>query len=414
MSIPLPQAHTPYDEVLAWMYSRLPMFQRIGAAAYRPDLHNIQALCERLGQPQFRYPVIHVGGTNGKGSVSHLLASVLQTAGYRVGLYTSPHLKDYRERIRVNGQWITPEAVVAFMAAHAAFMAEQGLSFFEMTVGLAFDAFAQQNVDVAVIEVGLGGQLDATNVVDPVLSVITNISLDHTDLLGDTLALIAAQKAGIIKPEKPVIIGQTTPETELVFRKVAQAQHSPLHLVNQSMEALSCGLMGHYQRYNVRTVMTAVNQLRTQGYAITDAQLQQGLMEVVTRTGLRGRWEVLGNRPLVIADTAHNEAGLREVLAQLQTVSFGQLHWVLGKVADKNSAQVLALMPTAATYYFCRPDIPRGQDAALLQAEAQVFGLQGDVYASVQKALAAALAAAKAEDLVLVAGSNFTVAEILP
>jgi dihydrofolate synthase/folylpolyglutamate synthase len=407
-------ANATYQEVLDWMFSRLPMFQRIGAAAYRPDLHNIRLLCQQLGHPEKNLKVIHVGGTNGKGSTSHLLASILQEAGYKTGLYTSPHLKDYRERIRVQGICIPEEEVVTFIQTNADFLDQHALSFFEMTVGLAFWYLSRQQVDAAVIEVGLGGRLDATNVVDPLLSIITNISFDHTDLLGETLAEIATEKAGIIKQGVPVVIGTWTPETKTVFEKFAQHQQSPLFVAaDVEWPRYDCPLAGWYQQQNLKTVCQSVELLRQQGWHISEEALQRGFQNVISNTQLRGRWEILGQQPLTIADTGHNEAGIQLIVAQLADLPCQQVHWVLGKVADKSSAKVLPLLPKNAHYYFCKPNIPRGQDAESLRQDAAAYGLHGQAYSSVAAAYQAAQAAANPTDCILIAGSNFVVAEVL-
>ncbi|OYU84186.1 MAG: tetrahydrofolate synthase [Flavobacterium sp. BFFFF2] len=396
------------------MFSRLPMFQRIGAAAYRPDLHNIQSLCEQLGHPEKNLKVIHVGGTNGKGSTSHLLASILQEAGYKTGLYTSPHLKDYRERIRVQGICIPENEVITFIQTQADFLAQHSLSFFEMTVGLAFWYLSSQEVDVAVIEVGLGGRLDATNVVDPILSIITNISYDHTDLLGETLAEIATEKAGIIKQGVPVVIGTWTPETKAVFEKVALRHQSPLFVAaDPDWPLYDCPLGGWYQQQNMKTVCQSVALLRQQGWDIPEEAVVSGMQHVISNTQLRGRWEILNQQPLTIADTGHNEAGIQQIVAQLANLSYRHLHWVLGKVADKSSAKVLPLLPKDAIYYFCKPNIPRGQDAESLQQEAAAYDLHGQVYPSVAAAYQAAQQAANPTDCIMIAGSNFVVAEVL-
>ena len=405
-----------YSEAIDYLYRQAPMFQQHGAKAYKSGLENTVALDAVFNHPHRAYKTIHVAGTNGKGSTSHLLASVLQCAGYKVGLYTSPHLRDFRERIRVNGTMISEQAVVAFVEAHQALVEELQPSFFEITTALAFRYFAQQQVDVAVIEVGLGGRLDCTNIIAPELAIITNISLDHTDLLGDTLEKIAAEKAGIIKPHTPVVIGETQPESAPIFRNVAHAQNAPIlfadtQLVGKTLP--TCALKGIYQAKNCRTVLVALAQLRQKGFRISDAAIEQGFLEVVERTGLQGRWQVLGNKPTIVCDTGHNEGGIRLVVEQLAQQSFERLHIVFGMVSDKKIDHVLALLPKNAVYYFTKAQIPRALDEKILQAKAATFGLTGTSYASVNEALEAAKKNASERDFIFVGGSNFVVAEII-
>ena len=405
-----------YSEAIDYLYRQAPMFQQHGANAYKSGLENTVALDAVFNHPHRAYKTIHVAGTNGKGSTSHLLASVLQCAGYKVGLYTSPHLRDFRERIRVNGAMISEQAVVAFVEAHQALVEELQPSFFEITTALAFRYFAQQQVDVAVIEVGLGGRLDCTNIIAPELAIITNISLDHTDLLGNTLEKIAAEKAGIIKPNTPVVIGETQPESAPIFRNVARAQNAPIlfaetELVGNPLP--TCALKGIYQVKNSRTVLVALAQLHQKGFDITDAAIEQGFLEVVERTGLQGRWQVLGNKPTIVCDTGHNEGGIRLVVEQLAQQSFERLHIVFGMVSDKKIDHVLALLPKNAVYYFTKAHIPRALDEKILQAQAATFGLSGTSYASVNEALEAAKNNASERDFIFVGGSNFVVAEII-
>jgi dihydrofolate synthase/folylpolyglutamate synthase len=405
-----------YSEAIDYLYRQAPMFQQHGAKAYKSGLENTVALDAVFNHPHRAYKTIHVAGTNGKGSTSHLLASVLQCAGYKVGLYTSPHLRDFRERIRVNGAMISEQAVVAFVEAHQALVEELQPSFFEITTALAFRYFAQQQVDVAVIEVGLGGRLDCTNIIAPELAIITNISLDHTDLLGNTLEKIAAEKAGIIKPNTPVVIGETQPESAPIFRNVARAQNAPIlfaetELVGNPLP--TCALKGIYQVKNSRTVLVALAQLHQKGFDITDAAIEQGFLEVVERTGLQGRWQVLGNKPTIVCDTGHNEGGIRLVVEQLAQQSFERLHIVFGMVSDKKIDHVLALLPKNAVYYFTKAHIPRALDEKILQAQAATFGLSGTSYASVNEALEAAKNNASERDFIFVGGSNFVVAEII-
>ena len=404
-----------YSETLTWMFEKLPMYQRLGKAAFKKDLTNTLELSKELGFPEQQFKSIHVGGTNGKGSVSHMLASILQTSGYKVGLYTSPHLKDFRERIKINGQEIPEQDVVDFIGHYQTFLETQQLSFFEMTVGMAFDYFAKQQVDIAIIEVGLGGRLDSTNIITPLLSVITNIGLDHMAFLGDTLEKIAGEKAGIIKQNIPVVIGETVPETQSVFLNKAKAETAPIYFA-RDLEALlpDCDLKGSYQKNNIRTALQALAVLnKIEGWAIKKAEIENGLANVKLNTRFQGRWEILGKQPKIIADTGHNEEGLRLVIKQLLQESYQQLHIVLGVVNDKDLDKILPLFPKEALYYFCKPDVPRGMDAEYLQKKAQDFFLNGDVFTSVGDAFKTAKQSAKASDVIFVGGSTFTVAEIL-
>ncbi len=402
-----------YAQTLDWMFARLPMYQRQGASAYRKDLHNIRLLCDHLGHPETALRCIHVAGTNGKGSTSHMLASILQEAGYRTGLFTSPHLLDFRERIRVDGQMIPETFVMEFIYGHRSFFEAQDMSFFEMTTGLAFEYFRESKTDICVIETGMGGRLDSTNVITPILSVITNIGLDHVQFLGDTPEKIAREKAGIIKPRVPVVVGQSQDGTRSVFIEEARRKNSEIFFADETeREILPSDLTGSYQRHNIRTVLSAVEQLQKK-LQITRESINRGLLNVVANTGLRGRWEKLRDNPLVIADTAHNAEGLAETMAQASTLRFARMHVVLGMVADKDLSRALATLPNSAQYYFCKPDLPRGLDAADLQRQATQFGLLGTVYGSVREAYDAALAAASAEDFIYVGGSTFVVAEIL-
>jgi dihydrofolate synthase/folylpolyglutamate synthase len=428
-----------YDETLQYLYAQLPMFTRVGSSAFKADLTNTIALCQLLNNPQTQFKTVHVGGTNGKGSTSHMLAAILQIAGYKTGLYTSPHLKDFRERIRINGQMIAKETAVDFVHQHQSDFEEIQLSFFEMTVGLAFEIFAKEKVDIAIIEVGLGGRLDSTNIITPLLSVITNIGWDHMNILGDTLPLIAAEKAGIIKPNIPVIIGEYQQEVADVFINKAKQENAPIRFASQEwLEAGSLkreayleinlrrkgslkfqasrfqlDLTGSYQIQNVKTVLSAVDELRAQGYTITDEHIQTALKQVKTLTGLRGRWDVLGQHPLVICDTGHNPEGIAEVLKNIKATPYRQLHFVIGMVNDKDISKVLGMLPTNAIYYFCKPDIPRGLEAESLKLKAESFGLHGDAYADVKTAFDTAKRAAQADDLVFVGGSTFVVAEVV-
>jgi dihydrofolate synthase/folylpolyglutamate synthase len=434
-----------YKGTLDYLYSQLPMFTRDGASAFKKDLTNTLELCKRLGDPQTRFKSVHVAGTNGKGSTSHMLAAVLQTAGYKTGLYTSPHLKDFRERIRINGEMTSEEHVIDFVRNHRRDFEDIRPSFFEMTVAMAFDAFAKAKVDIAIIEVGLGGRLDSTNVITPLLSVITNIGWDHMNMLGDTLPLIAGEKAGIIKPGIPVIIGEYQFEVADVFINKADAAEAPITFASEEWVLksevgsrksevgtseylefevqkknsglkpldLRLDLPGSYQLKNVKTVLSAVEELRDQGFAITDDQVKTALSQVKKLTGLHGRWEILSHRPLTICDTGHNPEGITEVLKNIEQTPHENLHIVMGVVNDKDISKILAMLPKHATYYFSRPDIPRGLDAEILLQKAEAFGLHGEIYVSVKAALNAAQSHADKNDLVFVGGSTFVVAEIV-
>jgi dihydrofolate synthase/folylpolyglutamate synthase len=377
-------------------------------------LDKIELLVEHLGNPHTQFKSIHVAGTNGKGSTSHMLASVLQEAGYSVGLYTSPHLKDFRERIRLNGEVASKQFVMGFVKKHKDFFETHKLSFFEMTVGMAFAFFAQKKVDIAIIEVGLGGRLDATNVITPALSVITNIGMDHTQFLGTTLAEIAQEKGGIIKEGVPVVIGEFHKETEEVFSTLSRKLNAPLHKAYDfKVMPMVSDLQGNYQKNNKRTVQVAVSILQDLGFAVGIQHIAKGLKNVVGNTGLQGRWQVLQVRPKVICDTGHNKEGLGLVLDQLAREDFKALHIVLGVVSDKDLESILPLFPTYATYYFCKPDIPRGMSVEDLSAAAVKFHLIGEKYESVSEALKAAKEAANQEDMIFVGGSTFVVAEII-
>jgi dihydrofolate synthase/folylpolyglutamate synthase len=402
-----------YQQTLDWMYFRLPMYQRQGGPALKKDLTNSIVFSEHLGKPERQYASVHVAGTNGKGSTSHMIASVLQAAGYKVGLYTSPHLKDFRERIRVNGEMISEEEVVMFIEENKKFLEEQSLSFFELTVGLAFDHFARKQVDIAVIEVGLGGRLDSTNIIDPLVSVITNIGLDHTQFLGETLPEIAFEKGGIIKPEIPVVIGEVHKETLPVFERLATERKAPLFIADQaSVPQFETDLLGGYQVKNLQTTFKTIELLQQAGYKISDSHIREGLLHVAQNTGLKGRYQVLGENPKTICDTAHNREGLELVLNQVMKENAEKFHFVLGFVNDKDLNTVLPLFPKKAIYYFCRPDIPRGLDAKELQEKAGHFGLKGECYSGVKQAYSASLENAGPQDLIYVGGSTFVVAEM--
>ncbi|WP_299115336.1 folylpolyglutamate synthase/dihydrofolate synthase family protein [uncultured Winogradskyella sp.] len=403
-----------YQETVDWLFNQLPMYQSQGQSAYKKDLSNTILLANYLKNPEKKFKSIHVGGTNGKGSCSHMLASILQEAGYRVGLYTSPHLKDYRERIKINGKEISKQFVMGFVKKHKSFFETNSLSFFEMTVGLAFDYFAKEKVDVAVIEVGLGGRLDSTNIIMPELSIITNIGLDHVQFLGNTLPKIASEKAGIIKPNIPVVIGETHAETETVFLEKANEMNSLIYFSDHIIpEALESDLKGAYQSHNIKTVMQSTEILKNQGFKITKDQLQLGLLNVVKNTGFMGRWQVLSSNPMVVCDTAHNKEGLSYTMNQLKKECNGQLHIVFGVVNDKDFEALIPLLPIHAKYYLCKPNVPRGMDADELQAVFNKKGFLSEAYNSVCEAFSKAKLSANQEDYIYVGGSTFVVAEIL-
>lgn len=419
-----------YQETIQYLYESLPMYQRIGAVAYKADLTNTIALCAALGNPQHNFKSIHVAGTNGKGSSSHMLASILQTAGYKTGLYTSPHLKDFTERIRIDGAEITKQFVVDFVERIRPSIEIIQPSFFEITVAMAFDYFATQQVDIAVIEVGLGGRLDSTNVITPIVSLITNISWDHKDILGDTLPKIAFEKAGIIKKNIPVVISEHDTEVDAVFRNKATEMNSSISFAEDDwkVKSLSNGkyqvthqnvsleieldLKGAYQRKNLAGVFQVVEILRNDGFNISQDQLSRALKNVMSNTGLKGRWQKLGEHPLIICDTGHNEGGIKEVVSQIKSQQFERLYIVLGCVKDKELSSVLKLLPTEAYYFFCQAKIPRALDAQELQLQANAFNLKGEVIAVVNAAINAAKKRSNPTDFIFIGGSTFVVAEI--
>ena len=400
-----------YKEILDWMFVQLPMYQNDGSTAFKKDLTNILALSKELGFPEQKFKSIHVAGTNGKGSTSHMLASILQEAGYKVGLYTSPHLKNFTERIRINGVEISEEKVTEFINGNKDFLEQQKMSFFEMTVGLAFDYFASEKVDIAIIEVGLGGRLDSTNSITPEVAVITNIGLDHTQFLGETLPEIAFEKAGIIKKNIPVVIGEEQAAVKSVFIAKAAKEGAPIYFASDASETYISDLVGDYQIQNSKTAVAAIKILK--GYQVSKENIKNGLLNVVKNTNLKGRWQVLQEHPKVICDTAHNKEGLAIVLNQLKKQPFKKLHIVLGVVADKKLETILPLFPSSADYYFCKPAISRGLSEAVLEANAKKFDLVGKKYSSVKLALKSALLNANQEDIIYVGGSTFVVAEII-
>jgi dihydrofolate synthase/folylpolyglutamate synthase len=403
-----------YQDTVSWMFQQLPMYQNKGISAFKKDLTNTINLSNHLGQPEDRFKSIHVGGTNGKGSTSHMLASVLQEAGYKVGLYTSPHLKDFRERIRINGKVVSKQFVIGFIKRNKTFLEANSLSFFEMTVGMAFDYFAKQQIDIAVIEVGLGGRLDSTNIIMPELSIITNIGFDHMQMLGDTLQKISVEKAGIIKQNIPVVIGETHPETQNVFKSKAKSAHSKIYFADQLIEdVLESDLKGSYQKHNIKAIIQSVKVLRHSGFKISQSELKKGLLNVTTNTGLQGRWQVLGYGPKIICDTAHNKEGLTYIMQQLKTETFSKLHIVFGVVNDKDLSSIIPLLPKNATYYLCKPDVQRGLEAEALETIFKENQLIGNAYNSVNEAFNNAKSSANQDDLIYVGGSTFVVAEII-
>lgn len=427
-----------YPEAIDFMYSQLPAFHRIGKAAYKANLDNTLALDEYFGHPHRRFRTIHVAGTNGKGSVSHMLASVLQSAGYKTGLYTSPHLKDYRERLRINGQMATEEVITRFIENNIEIITQIQPSFFEMSVAMAFDYFAKEAVDVAVVEVGLGGRLDSTNIITPELSIITGISYDHTDLLGDTLEKIAAEKAGIIKPGVPVVVGRSQPEIKHVFEDKASELETTIHFADQVFNTapgfytedqkqvfnvykgeslvwpeLAIDLLGFYQSVNVLTVLQSIGLLQQRGFNLSEKAVREGLSSVTRQTGIMGRWQVIGNNPRIVCDTGHNEEGIGRVVNQLLQTPWKKLHMVIGFVQEKSIDKILALLPREAEYYFTRASVPRALDAEVLAQKASEFGLKGRIIPDVKAALEAAKAEAGSKDMIFVGGSTFVVAEVL-
>ncbi|MCY4779915.1 bifunctional folylpolyglutamate synthase/dihydrofolate synthase [Sphingobacterium sp. UT-1RO-CII-1] len=426
-----------YSDVIEYLFARLPMFTRDGATAIKKDIGNTLRLCNLLDNPQNKFKSIHIAGTNGKGSSSHMLASILAKAGYKTGLYTSPHLLDFRERIRVNGEMISEGEVIAFVKRYKNDIEEICPSFFEVTVAMAFDHFAKEQVDIAIVEVGLGGRLDSTNIINPELSLITNIGLDHIDLLGNTLEEIAREKAGIIKKEKPVVLSERDNLIFQVFEDKSNEMKSPLRVAADELEVVAykrvsegltldvkkkidnaiktyyVGLSGLYQRKNVLGVLTAIDELRNQGWKVYDEAVNLGLRDVRLNTGLQGRWQVLSENPYIICDTGHNEDGIREVVENLASISYKQLHIVLGAMRDKDLSHMLPLLPSSGMYYFCSPSMPRAMPAKELKAAAERYGLKGVDYGDVGEAISAAKAAYSEQDMIFIGGSNFVVAEAL-
>jgi len=425
-----------YKQTIDYLFTRLPLFSRIGAAAYKPNLDNTIRLCESLDNPHTKFKSVHIAGTNGKGSVSHMLAAILQMAGYKTGLYTSPHLKDFRERIRVNGETVGQQFVIDFTEKIHPLIEEIEPSFFEITVAMAFDYFAQEKCDIAIIETGLGGRLDSTNIITPELSIITNIGWDHMNLLGDSLEKIAAEKAGIIKHQVPIIVGEVLKETLPVFEKTAADNSAALTIASQKRHALEwkwekhelvveiaedhktdhkvyhLDLAGLYQTKNILTVLEACSQLQQQGWDIDDAVIRKALQQVKKTTGLHGRWDVIHEHPLIVLDVGHNEDGIKQILKQIELTDHHELHLILGMVNDKEIDKVLKLLPKSAHYYFTKAQIPRALPAIELHQKAISYELKGKFYADVNIALKEAKVKAHKNDLVIVCGSVFLVAEV--
>ncbi len=403
-----------YQNTLDWMFAQLPMYHKVGVAAYKKDLTNTWLLSEHLNHPERKIKTIHIGGTNGKGSTSSMISSILQEAGYKVGLYTSPHLIDFRERIKINNEMIPEKTVIEFIEKNKAFLQEKQLSFFEMTVGLAFDYFAKEQVDVAVIEVGLGGRLDSTNIISPLVSVITNIGWDHMAMLGNSLEEIAFEKAGIIKKETPVIIGEYTATTKNVFLEKAKEMQAPLYFASDmdNYKSVESDLKGNYQQYNKRTVQVVIDQLRS-FFSISRENEIEGFKNVVKNTGLQGRWQQLSDQPLIIADTAHNKDGLKQTMQQVREQKYDKLYFVFGVVNDKDVESILPLLPLGAKYFIAKPNIPRGMETDILAEKMSAFGFDFEICNSIPVAYEKAKVKAQANDMIYVGGSTFVVAEIL-
>lgn len=421
-----------YQDALKYLYENLPMFQRVGAVAIKKDLVNTLKLCKVLGDPQTAFRSVHVAGTNGKGSTCHMLASILEVSGYKTGLYTSPHLKAFTERIKIGGKEVPPQYVLDFVNRIKPVIEEVRPSFFEITVAMAFDYFAQENVDVAIVEVGLGGRLDSTNVITPLVSVITNISWDHKDLLGNTLCQIAGEKAGIVKKKIPVVVSERQPEVEGIFISKAQQEDAPIFFASDEytvvgnsesgtidirrngktiLRDVKFPLLGNYQHRNIPGVMKTIDLLKSD-YPVTAGQVKKGLERILATTGLKGRWQKIASNPTVVCDTAHNYSGIREVMLQVSSENFKRLFIVWGMVKDKEADAIFGLLPASASYVFCQAKIPRAMDAELLRQEAFRFGLHGEAIRDVNEAKRAALAQASTDDFVFIGGSTYVVAEI--
>lgn len=425
-----------YNQTINYLFSRLPMFSRIGAAAYKADLTNTIELCKALGNPQNSFKCIHIAGTNGKGSVSHSIAAILQQSGYKTGLYTSPHLRDFRERIRVNGKMVEESFVIDFTEKIKPEIEKLQPSFFEITVAMAFEYFSSKKVDVAVIETGLGGRLDSTNIITPILSVITNIGYDHMNLLGDTLPKIAYEKAGIIKPKIPVVIGEIIPETLKVFMQKAQQENAPIYIAEQLRKAThwelknnrlnvvvtntseanttdyELELTGLYQIKNLLTILESVTQLQKLGFILNNADVRQALQNVSLLTGFEGRWQVIHHQPYTVLDVAHNKDGIAQILHQVETLQYHKLHIVIGMVKDKDVDTILSMLPKHAIYYFTKAQIERAMLQQELQQKALLHQLKGETYSTAMQALQTAVFHAAKQDMILVCGSVFVIGEI--
>lgn len=403
-----------YQEIVAWMAEQMPMFQTDGATAYHPGLKNILDLAESLGNPQNKFKSIHIAGTNGKGSTANMLASILQETGLKVGLFTSPHLKDYRERIRINGEMISEEAVIQFIEDNKEELGQNKYSFFEMNTAMAFQYFAEEKVDIAIIETGLGGKLDSTNIITPILSIITSIGIDHSNILGSSLKEIAYEKGGIIKKGIPVVIGETLNETKTVFEAIAKELNSPILYSDKLKKiAYELELKGNYQQYNANTVLKSIEELIEQGYLITEEHIVKGLKGVSKNTGLLGRWQKLGEKPLIICDTGHNAHAIKILVEQILEQEYEKLHIVFGMVSDKDIDDVLRLLPKDAVYYFCAPNTNRAMNAGVLKEKASKYNLFGKSFESIALALKAAKETANERDMIFIGGSNFVIAEII-
>lgn len=400
-----------YRQTLDYLFSKLPMYQRKGSTAYKEDIGNIVEASKILNNPHQKFKSIHIAGTNGKGSTAHMLASILQESGYKVGLYTSPHLKDFRERIKINGEKISENSVIKFVDQNKRAFENISMSFFEYTVAIAFNFFYKKKVDIAIIETGLGGRLDSTNIINPELSIITNIGLDHTNLLGNTIEKIAVEKAGIIKPNTSVVIGRKQKETQQIFKDIANEKNSKL-IYAEKQKIYSSDLKGNYQQENINTTVTAVQLLSENGWDINHNAIRNGLLNIVKNTGILGRWQILQEKPLIICDTGHNSDGIKEVTQQIKETPHKKLHFVFGTVNDKKLDTILKLLPKDAIYYFCKPNIARGLDENILEYAAHKFNLKGHSYSSVNIAFNMAKSNAKSEDLIFIGGSTFVVAEI--
>ena len=395
------------------MFNKLPMYQNIGDSAYKKDLSNIILICEHLNNPQNNFKSIHIGGTNGKGSCSHMLSSILQEANYKVGLYTSPHLVDFRERIKINGDMISKDSVLKFMHENFDFFESNNLSFFEMTVGLAFDYFSKNKVDIAIIEVGMGGRLDSTNIINPILSIITNISLDHTRFLGSNISDIAKEKAGIIKDNIPVVIGQTQQEISPIFTEIAKSKKSEIIFADHFIyDTYNCDLKGDYQKKNIKTVLKSTKILKDLDYKINDSHIKTGLNNVSNNTGLQGRWQVIQRKPMIICDTAHNEAALGEVISQLMEMEYSDLHFIIGFSNDKNLKKISKIFPEDSKYYFVQSKVGRARDAKEVRDIFKLNNRCGDYYKSVKNTIQHVKGVSKENDIIFIGGSTFVVSEI--